>query len=174
MQESVRTADRLDGYARPAESGPEPKRLRQSVRLCRYHHNLNIGNTLVQRLPRLPHPPLHLRICCVLRPPRDSNAQARLFVGQGRDGGQFCASYSRRSDSKWQIGEGREQLLTGIRKETKNLLQDKRALRPLTVEKSRQVKREHSDGIVPSRLVLITKVEDSGEEIVDGSVDGSW
>lgn len=111
--------------------------------------------------------------------PKDSTSQAVAFSDKAETEDDFifvctsteCLLAGGRNeidlkDSKWQTATGRAKLIAGIRKETKNVIQDKGALKPLSVQESRQVKRDLSDRIVPSRLVLTTKVEDSGEEIV--------
>ena len=69
-------------------------------------------------------------------------------------------------EPQWNSEEGRAKLIEGIRKEVKNCIQDKSALRACTLEESRQIRHQHPGRIVPSRLVLTPKVDDSGTEIV--------
>lgn len=57
-------------------------------------------------------------------------------------------------------------LIAGIQKELNNVINTKKALRPLSLEESRVVRQQAGDGIVPSKLVLTLKCEDTGEEIV--------
>ena len=64
---------------------------------------------------------------------------------------------------KWTSADGKRKLVAGIRKEVQNVVEDKQALRPLSIEQSRQTE---PDRIVPSKLVLVEKLDDTGEELV--------
>ena len=54
----------------------------------------------------------------------------------------------------------------GIAKEVATVIDDKQALKPLSVEESRAIRRQQKDRIIPSRLVLVEKMEDTGEPVV--------
>eukprot|EP00435_Cladocopium_sp_Y103_P009129 s4017_g2.t1 len=69
-------------------------------------------------------------------------------------------------DPKWKDETWKKQLIAGIRKETKNVIEDKKALRPLSLEQSRLIRQTASDRIVPSKLVLTQKIDESGAHIV--------
>ena len=185
LDESVRKADRLDGHQRPAEAQPDPKRQRQTIAGQEYppslpappsvgQPNVNDGSTSSSATSSS-----SCSSFVNITGPRDSTCQAVCFSDRAETEENFvfacteseCLLAGGRKEidlkeSKWQTPEGQTKLFKGIRKETKNVVEDKGALRPLSVEESRQVKRDHSDRIVPSRLVLITKLEDSGEEVV--------
>lgn len=67
---------------------------------------------------------------------------------------------------KWTSAEGKRKLVAGIRKETQNVVADKQALWPLSIEQSRQIRQTEPDRIAPSKLVLVEKLDDTGEEPV--------
>lgn len=67
---------------------------------------------------------------------------------------------------KWTSPTGKQKIITGVRKEVKNVVEDKQALRPLTVEQSRHVRASQSDRIVPSKLVLVEKHDETGQDVV--------
>jgi len=69
-------------------------------------------------------------------------------------------------EDKWKEGIWKEKLRAGIQKEVTNVIDNKKALKPLSLEESRQIRQQQGDRIVPSKLVLTVKMEDSGEEIV--------
>lgn len=67
---------------------------------------------------------------------------------------------------KWMSQDGKRHLHDGIQKEVNTVVHDKGALRPLSVEESKLVRQTQSDRIVPSRLVLVEKMDESGTAIV--------
>ena len=69
-------------------------------------------------------------------------------------------------EPQWHTETGQSKLIAGIRKEVNNCVHDKNALRPCSLEESRRIRMQHPSRIVPSRLVLTPKVDDTGEEIV--------
>ena len=69
-------------------------------------------------------------------------------------------------DPKWQTPEGQAKLRKGLQKEIANVVDEKKALRPLSLGESRRVRQEFADRIVPSRMVLVEKVDDAQQEIV--------
>eukprot|EP00435_Cladocopium_sp_Y103_P072195 s58_g39.t1 len=69
-------------------------------------------------------------------------------------------------ESKWKSAEWQDKLLTGVKKEMHTVIDDKQALRPLTVEQSRKIRQTMSDRIVPSRLVLVEKLGEDGQSVV--------
>ena len=64
-------------------------------------------------------------------------------------------------DPKWTSPTGRQKLLEGVRKEVQNVVEDKLALKPLSIEQSRTRRQTESDRIVPSKLVLVEKQDES-------------
>ena len=69
-------------------------------------------------------------------------------------------------DPKWNHDQWKKRLEKGIAKEVATVIDDKQALRPLSLEESRTVRRQQKDRIVPSRLVLVEKMEETGEPVV--------
>lgn len=69
-------------------------------------------------------------------------------------------------EPKWKEEQGRQMLIKGIQKELTNVITNKGALRPLSIEESRKVRQQHGDRVVPSKLVLTLKCDDTGEEVV--------
>ena len=69
-------------------------------------------------------------------------------------------------EPKWNQELWKKRLEKGISKEVATVVEDKQALKPLSVEESRNVRRLQKDRIVPSRLVLVEKMEETGEPIV--------
>jgi hypothetical protein len=69
-------------------------------------------------------------------------------------------------EPRWKEEKGRTMLLNGIKKELTNVIQNKGALRPLSLEESRLVRQQEGHRVVPSKLVLTLKCEDTGEEVV--------
>ena len=71
-------------------------------------------------------------------------------------------------DPQWQEAEGKKKMQAGVMKEYSNVVHEKQALRPLSLEESRRVMRESPERLVESRYVLTEKVEETGETIVKG------
>ena len=69
-------------------------------------------------------------------------------------------------DDKWKTGNDQKLLHAGLNKEYDNVVHQKEAIRPLSMEQSRLIRQQQAHRIVPSKLVLTTKLEDTGEEIV--------
>ena len=67
---------------------------------------------------------------------------------------------------KWISPEGKAKIIARVRKEVQNVVMDKQALKPLSIEQSRQVRQSAPDRIVPSKLVFVEKLDDTGEELV--------
>ena len=86
-------------------------------------------------------------------------AESEVLIAGGRK--EFSIK-----DSKWQTTEGKLKLCKGLKKEITNVVDEKKALRPLSIEESRLVRQQMPDRIVPSRMVLVEKVDDAGDEVV--------
>eukprot|EP00435_Cladocopium_sp_Y103_P011900 s3832_g3.t1 len=69
-------------------------------------------------------------------------------------------------ESRWKEDQGKAMLVAGIAKEVKNVINNKQALKPLSLEESRRIRQHAGDRVVPSKLVLTLKCEDTGEEVV--------
>eukprot|EP00435_Cladocopium_sp_Y103_P015753 s1700_g3.t2 len=69
-------------------------------------------------------------------------------------------------EPRWKEDSGRQMLLAGIQKEVTNVVHNKQALKPLSLEESRKIRQQEGHRVVPSKLVLTLKCEDTGEEIV--------
>eukprot|EP00435_Cladocopium_sp_Y103_P050503 s1907_g15.t1 len=69
-------------------------------------------------------------------------------------------------EPRWKEEKGKNMLIAGIQKELTNVIQNKRALKPLSLEESRRIRQQNGDRVVPSKLVLTLKCEDTGEEVV--------
>ena len=69
-------------------------------------------------------------------------------------------------DEKWKSTSNQKLLHQGLNKEYDNVVHQKAAIRPLSMEQSRRIRQQQPHRIVPSKLVLTTKLEDSGEEVV--------
>eukprot|EP00435_Cladocopium_sp_Y103_P051560 s1160_g16.t1 len=69
-------------------------------------------------------------------------------------------------EPKWKDEHGKAMLIAGIQKEVTNVIVNKQALKPLSLEESRKIRQHAGDRVVPSKLVLTLKCEDTGEEIV--------
>ena len=74
-------------------------------------------------------------------------------------------------EPRWKEEKGRTMLLNGIKKELTNVIQNKGALRPLSLEESRLVRQQEGHRVVPSKLVLTLKCEDTGEGGGESEVD---
>eukprot|EP00438_Fugacium_kawagutii_P025213 Skav222622 [mRNA] locus=scaffold4205:86469:93548:+ [translate_table: standard] len=68
--------------------------------------------------------------------------------------------------AEFTTGKGAELLLKGLRKEANNIIHDKQALRPLSLEESRRIRQQQGHRVVPSRMVLTRKIGDAGEEVI--------
>ena len=191
-KESRAHADRVDGLVgdmipqTPPESlEPEPKRLRtdgaQQV----------AGQTFPPTLPRPPSQIIH-DSSSDSQPQgsgastssalfvRDSTQQATsitedseacfVLIADGQDEDSVLLAGGRKElnlkESKWSQNDWKERLRKGIVKEVETVISDKQALKPLSLEESRTVRRDQKDRIVPSRLVLVEKLEDTGEPVV--------
>ena len=62
-------------------------------------------------------------------------------------------------EPKWSRHEWKDRLEKGIAKEVATVIGDKQALNPLSLEESRAIRRKQKDRIIPSRLVLVEKME---------------
>ena len=108
-------------------------------------------------------------VCLSVHPTEeDDTADFVLHVGQDSDevllaGGRNEINLK---DPKWNEPSCKKQLLEGLQKEVDNVVHNKRALRALSLQESRQVRQQFADRIVPSRLVLTPKVDESGQDIV--------
>ena len=111
---------------------------------------------------------------------RDSTQQATsmsedsedcfVLIVDGRDEDAVLLAGGRRElnlkEPKWNQDQWKTRLEKGIAKEVATVIDDKRALKPLSVEESRAIRRQQKDRIVPSRLVLVEKMEETGEPVV--------
>ena len=111
---------------------------------------------------------------------RDSTQQATsmsedsddcfVLIVDGRDEDAVLLAGGRRElnlkESKWSQDQWKVKLEKGIAKEVATVINDKEALKPLSVEESRAIRRQQKDRIIPSRLVLVEKLEETGEPVV--------
>ena len=111
---------------------------------------------------------------------RDSTQQATsmsedsddcfVLIVDGRDEDAVLLAGGRRElslkESKWSQDQWKVRLEKGIAKEVATVINDKEALKPLSVEESRAIRRQQKDRIIPSRLVLVEKLEETGEPVV--------
>ena len=111
---------------------------------------------------------------------RDSTQQATsmsedsddcfVLIVDGRDEDAVLLAGGRRElnlkESKWSQDQWKVKLEKGIAKEVATVINDKEALKPLSVEESRAIRRPQKDRIIPSRLVLVEKLEETGEPVV--------
>ena len=191
--ESRRQADRLDGLVGdmvprtpPEAVEPEPKRPRaiSSQQVA--------GQSFPPPLPRPPSQTIHDSSSDSQPQGSGASTSSALFV---RDSSQQATSITEDSDEasfvlivdgddedsvliaggrkelnlkepKWQQNEWKQRLESGIAKEVATVVDDKQALRPLSLEESRDIRRQHKDRIIPSRLVLVEKLEDTGQPVV--------
>ena len=193
-EESVRQADRLDGLVR--KEHPEQQREPSEKRQKTMEHQIVGGQVFPPSLPHparasgelIPVPSsagssaassshgLTTHVCLV----GDSGAKAIAlsteegdedFVLRMDDEADHVLLAGGRNElnlkaDKWNSREGQQRIIAGVRKEVKNVVDDKQALRPLSIEQSRHVRQNAPDRIVPSKLVLVEKLDDAGEELV--------
>ena len=95
----------------------------------------------------------------VLRSEESSTGEVHVLLAGGRKEINPKEDY-------WRSPEGKELLVRGVRKEVQNCIEDKHALRPCSVDESRRIRQQHPERVIPSRLVLTPKTEDTGEQIV--------
>ena len=93
------------------------------------------------------------------------------FVLHCEDGEDACLIAGARGelnlkDPRWKEDHGKRLLVAGIQKELTNVIQNKGALKPLSLEEYRKIRQHAGDRVVPSKLVLTLKCEETGEEIV--------
>eukprot|EP00438_Fugacium_kawagutii_P020699 Skav229155 [mRNA] locus=scaffold2275:264912:272030:- [translate_table: standard] len=69
-------------------------------------------------------------------------------------------------DPKWATGDGYQKVVEGWKKEFNNVVHEKQALRPLSMEESRRIRQQCPDRIVPSRVVLVEKDQEDGTMVV--------
>ena len=107
---------------------------------------------------------------CLSVHPLEADEDADFLLGSERDSDEVLLAGGRNEinlkDPKWNEQNWKNRLLTGIQKEVDNVVHNKRALRALSLQESRQVRQQCADRVVPSRLVLTPKVDESGEDIV--------
>ena len=93
-----------------------------------------------------------------------------VLIVDGRDEDAVLLAGGRRElnlkESKWNQEKWKVKLEKGIAKEVATVINDKEALKPLSVEESRAIRRQQKDRIIPSRLVLVEKLEETGEPVV--------
>ena len=193
--ESRVQSDRLDGLVGnmvprtpPEAAEPEPKRLRavSSQQIA--------GQTFPPTMPRPPSQSQTIHDSSSDSQPLGSGAStsSALFV---RDSSQQATSITEDSDEasfvlivdgdeedsvliaggrreinlrepKWQQDDWKQRLEHGIAKEVATVIDDKQALKALSIEESREIRRKQKDRIIPSRLVLVEKMEDTGQPVV--------
>ena len=107
---------------------------------------------------------------CLSVHPMEADDEADFVLGSERDSDEVLLAGGRNEinlkESKWNEPIWKKRLMNGIQKEVDNVVHTKRALRALSLQESRQVRQQYADRIVPSRLVLTPKVDESGEDIV--------
>ena len=194
-EESRAHADRLDGVigdmvprTPPEALEPEPKRLRATS------SQQQIAGQMFP--PTMPRPPAQSQIIhdssSDSQPQgsgastssalfvRDSTQQATsmsedsdecfVLIVDGRDEDAVLLAGGRREvnlkEPKWNQDQWKTRLEKGIAKEVATVISDKQALRPLSIEESRDIRRQQKDRIIPSRLVLVEKMEETGEPVV--------
>ena len=107
---------------------------------------------------------------CLSVHPAEEDDEADFVLGSERDSDEVLLAGGRNEinlkESKWSEPIWKQKLLAGIQKEVDNVVHEKQALRAMTLQESRQVRQQCADRIVPSRLVLTPKVDESGQDIV--------
>ncbi len=111
---------------------------------------------------------------------RDSSQQATsmseestecfILTVDGRDEDAVLLAGGRKElylkEPKWNQDQWESRLEKGIAKEVATVIDDKQALKPLSIEESRAIRRQQKERIIPSRLVLVEKMEETGEPVV--------
>ena len=192
-QESRRRADQLDGHVRrePPEQPEAPVEKRQRIG----EHQTVGGQTFPPSLPHPPDSQARAEVVPVpssagSSAASDKSSHARLVY----DSGQHAVALSALDETddfilcvddeedqvllaggrneldlkadKWQSPTGQEKVIKGVRKEIDNVVTDKQALKPLSIEQSRKIRQSEPDRIVPSKLVLVEKLDETGEAVV--------
>ena len=107
---------------------------------------------------------------CLSVHPLEEDESADFVLSGDRDSDEVLLAGGRNEinlkESKWSEPVWKQALLDGIQKEVDNVVSNKRALKALSVQESRQVRQQFADRVVPSRLVLTPKVDESGQDIV--------
>ena len=107
---------------------------------------------------------------CLSVHPAEEDDEAEFVLYSGRDSDEVLLAGGRNEinlkDPKWNEKLWKQKLLKGLQTEVENVIDNKRALRALTLQESRQVRQQFADRIVPSRLVLTPKVDEAGQDIV--------
>ena len=111
---------------------------------------------------------------------RDSSQQATsmseestecfILIVDGRDEDAVLLAGGRKElnlkEPKWNQDQWKSRLEKGIAKEVATVIDDKQAWKPLSIEESRAIRRQQKERIIPSRLVLVEKMEETGEPVV--------
>ena len=107
---------------------------------------------------------------CLSVHPLEEDEDADFLLGSERDSDEVLLAGGRNEinlkDLKWNEPTWKNRLVAGIQKEVDNVVHMKKALKALSLQESRQVRQQFADRIVPSRLVLTPKVDESGGDIV--------
>lgn len=69
-------------------------------------------------------------------------------------------------EAKWKESKWKDCLMKGVAKEVNTVIRDKLALKPLSMAESREIRQNQAHRIVPSRMVLTLKQDESGCEVV--------
>lgn len=69
-------------------------------------------------------------------------------------------------EARWKETQWKDRLMKGVAKEVQTVIQDKGALKPFSVDESRRIRQTQSHRIVPSRMVLVQKQDESGCDVV--------
>ena len=107
---------------------------------------------------------------CLSVHPLEEDDSADFVLGCDGDSNEVLIAGGRNEinlkDPKWLEQSWKQKLLSGIQLEVDNVVHNKRALKALTLQESRQIRQQFADRIVPPRLVLTPKVDESGQDIV--------
>ena len=106
---------------------------------------------------------------CLSVHPAEDDEEADFVLYSGQDSDEVLIAGGRNEinlkESKWSEQIWKKRLVDGIQKEVDNVVHNKRALRALSLQESRQTRQQFADRIVPSRLVLTPKVDEAGQDI---------
>ena len=107
---------------------------------------------------------------CLSVHPLEEDDSADFVLGCDGDSDEVLLAGGRNEinlkDPKWSEQLWKQQLMAGIQKEVDNVVHTKQALRALSLQESRQARQQFADRVIPSRLVLTPKVDESGQDIV--------
>jgi hypothetical protein len=77
-------------------------------------------------------------------------------------------------EAKWQTSAGRAMIKAGMDKEIKNVIKDKSALEPMTLQESERVWLEQPERVVDSRMILTEKLVEKADGSEEAIVKARW